>query len=210
MSFDMERSPLHHFAPVLGDWFDEMSALYHSMPAEDGLRGAIYQVLEAALRKHAPHEMARFTKLRATLPKRGAFSFVPARDLLLLGAFVCRTIIPRPTLQASTNAFIEQEIGAVLGLPLYVPMIQACDGNLHTLLQLLAQGHRVIYNYGEVAYDRLGSARAVLSYEKVHSDSMACVLPGFFRGTIRSLDAEPELHFERLSDHRLDIVLSWS
>lgn len=205
-----EGTHLQPFEAVLDGWFEELSRLYRITPPDAGIRGIVCDVLEAALRKYAPQELARFTELRGVLPKHSAFSFVPAREAVFLATYVSRIITPRPTPSASLNALTEQEISAVLGLPLYAPMIKACDGNLHTLFQLLAQGHRVAFNHGQVAYDRLGTRQAILSYADVQIDLLTFVLHGFFTGTMRLMGFEAEIHFDRLSDRRLDVVLGWS
>jgi len=197
------------FEPWLGPWRDQVATLYRSLPPEQSMRAAFAKMFEPAIQTHAPEQLETYRELRTHCPQWRMFDFAAMRDIIVVAAFVANTQWQRQSVVEGINAMVADNVATLFDLPLFAPMLTVSTGDVHTLCQMFAHGHDVVFNQGSSTYQRRGPNTMQMTYRVLSADGLMCFQRGFYLGTMRRMGVDPDVTLTKRGDDHLELLLTW-
>lgn len=167
-------------------------------------------VLRAALQQFNPGRLPVFDALCASFPPLSSFSFCPLSEFLCKLSVTSHLIRPSLPLSQATNSLARQQISVLNQLPIFVPMMSACEGRWQAFIQHMAFSHRLIYNTGELDTERISPLAMHLHFNNLPSNALSYWIAGYCEGVFDTFHTSGHVTFEHRGPLSCSVLLDAS
>jgi len=179
-------------------------ALSETRP-EQGVRAMLNQAVRLAVER-----LSAFDHFRGLFDKTPSFAHIPIAEFGLLVVRAATLIWPQSDAFEASNRLLDNFVTSFNDLPLFKPLIIACEGNAAEFFKIYPTAHGLLYNHGQASCDVHGPQHCSVNFDDVPAGIAQYYGKGYCRGLVRALSGKPpHLVYHRHHPMAFSIEMSW-
>lgn len=203
--YERDARSIFHDCP---DELARFEALLQQVRSQDGVRAIVLRETDELVHEIAPERFPVFERLRASMPARSPFSFMPVWEYfvtLYLGAKLC---FPELPLRDAAYEFVRQGTFKYRNNPLFSIIRRASGDDLASYLALNIQ-QASVFNFGEYDLIKKNPGRYTLYGAEDYTTLQEPLTVAYHQTLLELFDLEGEVCFRALDERSYALDLSW-